>query len=34
MPLGPFTAKNFMSSISPWIVTYEAIKPFKIKLVE
>jgi fumarylacetoacetase len=28
-PLGPFLAKNFMSSISPWIVTPEALAPFR-----
>ena len=28
VPLGPFTAKNFATSISPWIVTFEALKPF------
>jgi fumarylacetoacetase len=28
-PLGPFLAKNFASSISPWIVTREALEPFK-----
>lgn len=30
VPLGPFTAKNFATSISPWIVTTEALKPFRI----
>jgi len=29
-PLGPFLAKNFMTSISPWIVTAEAMAPFRI----
>ncbi|WP_298399562.1 fumarylacetoacetase [Sphingobium sp.] len=29
-PLGPFLAKNFHSSISPWIVTSEALAPFRI----
>ena len=29
VPLGPFLAKNFASSISPWIVTMEAIEDFK-----
>lgn len=29
-PLGPFLAKNFHSTISPWIVTPEAIAPFRI----
>jgi len=28
-PLGPFLAKNFHSSISPWIVTAEALAPFR-----
>ncbi len=28
-PLGPFLAKNFASTISPWIVTFEALEPFK-----
>ena len=27
-PLGPFLAKNFMTSVSPWIVTAEALAPF------
>ncbi|GLB51315.1 fumarylacetoacetase [Neptunitalea chrysea] len=30
VPLGPFLAKNFASSISPWVVTLEALEPFKI----
>lgn len=29
VPLGPFLAKNFASSISPWIVTLDALKPFR-----
>jgi fumarylacetoacetase len=28
-PLGPFDAKNFATSISPWIVTMEALEPFR-----
>lgn len=28
-PLGPFLAKNFATSISPWIVTLDALLPFK-----
>ncbi len=28
-PLGPFLSKNFASTISPWIVTTEALAPFK-----
>jgi fumarylacetoacetase len=31
VPLGPFLAKNFASSISPWIVTLDALKPFYTK---
>ena len=31
VPLGPFLAKSFASSISPWIVTMEALEPFKVK---
>ncbi len=31
VPLGPFLSKNFGSSISPWIVTMEALEPFKLK---
>jgi len=30
-PLGPFLAKNFMTTISPWIVTPEALEPFRIQ---
>lgn len=29
VPLGPFLAKNFASSISPWIVTIDALEPFR-----
>jgi len=28
-PLGPFLAKNFATTISPWIVTREALEPFR-----
>ena len=28
-PLGPFLAKNFASTVSPWIVTLEALEPFR-----
>ena len=28
-PLGPFLAKNFLTSISPWIVTRDALAPFR-----
>ncbi|MES2799858.1 MAG: fumarylacetoacetase [Bacteroidota bacterium] len=30
VPLGPFLAKNFASSISAWIVTLDALEPFKV----
>jgi len=29
-PLGPFLAKNFQSTVSPWVVTAEALAPFHI----
>ncbi len=29
-PLGPFNAKNFATSISPWVVTMEALAPFRM----
>jgi fumarylacetoacetase len=28
-PLGPFLAKNFATTVSPWIVTMEALEPFR-----
>jgi fumarylacetoacetase len=28
-PLGPFLAKNFATSISPWLITLEALEPFR-----
>lgn len=31
VPLGPFLAKNFASTVSPWIVTIEALEPFRTK---
>lgn len=31
VPLGPFLGKNFASTISPWIVTLDALKPFKVE---
>lgn len=30
VPLGPFLAKSFASHVSPWIVTMEALEPFKV----
>jgi fumarylacetoacetase len=29
-PLGPFLGKSFMTSISPWVVTMEALAPFRL----
>ena len=29
-PLGPFLAKNFATSISPWVVTLDALEPFRV----
>jgi fumarylacetoacetase len=29
VPLGPFLAKNFGTSISPWVVTLDALEPFR-----
>ena len=29
-PLGPFLAKNFLTTISPWIITPEAMAPFRM----
>lgn len=31
VPLGPFLAKNFASTISPWIVTLEALETFRVE---
>ncbi len=31
VPLGPFQAKAFATSISPWIVTREALEPFRVQ---
>ncbi|WP_242916772.1 fumarylacetoacetase [Pontibacter liquoris] len=31
VPLGPFLAKSFGSAISPWVVTLDALAPFKVK---
>ncbi|MBS9767468.1 MAG: fumarylacetoacetase [Flavobacteriaceae bacterium] len=33
-PLAPFLAKNFASTISPWVVTLDALEPFRCKGVE
>ncbi len=29
-PLGPFLSKSFATSVSPWVVTADAIAPFRI----
>ncbi len=31
VPLGPFLSKNFATTISPWIITLEALEPFKVE---
>ena len=33
-PLGPFLAKNFATSISPWVVTAEALEPFRVPVLK
>lgn len=33
-PLGPFLAKNFATSISPWIIPMEALAPYRVPLAE
>jgi fumarylacetoacetase len=30
VPLGPFLAKNFATTVSPWVVTLEALEPFRV----
>ncbi|MCW5672586.1 MAG: fumarylacetoacetase [Hydrogenophaga sp.] len=30
-PLGPFLAKNFATTISPWVVTLEALEPYRVE---
>ncbi len=30
-PLGPFLSKNFATSVSPWVVTAEALEPFRVQ---
>jgi len=34
VPLGPFLGKSFISTISPWIVTMDALEPFRCKSPE
>lgn len=31
VPLGPFLAKNFASHVAPWIVTLDALEPFRVE---
>ena len=31
VPLGPFLAKNFATTISPWVVTLDAFEPYRVK---
>lgn len=33
-PLGPFLAKNFLTSVSPWVVTMDALAPFRAPAFE
>jgi fumarylacetoacetase len=33
-PLGPFLAKDFLTSVSPWVVTMEALAPFRAPAFE
>jgi fumarylacetoacetase len=34
VPLGPFLAKSFATTISPWVVTIEALEPFRCRAFE
>jgi fumarylacetoacetase len=31
-PLGPFLAKNFLTTVSPWVVSSEALQPFRVSM--
>ncbi len=33
-PLGPFLAKSFQTSVSPWVVTNEALRPYRVPAFE
>jgi fumarylacetoacetase len=33
-PLGPFLAKSFATTVSPWLVTLDALAPFRVPLAE
>ena len=32
-PLGPFLAKSFATSVSPWVITLDALEPFRVPLL-
>jgi fumarylacetoacetase len=32
MPLGPFLSKNFLTTLSPWVVSMDALRPFRVHL--
>jgi fumarylacetoacetase len=32
-PLGPFLAKSFATTISPWVVTFEAVEPYQVPAI-
>jgi fumarylacetoacetase len=34
VPLGPFLGKNFCSSVSPWVLSMDALKPFRVQMPE
>ena len=34
VPLGPSDAKNFATSISPWVVSFEALEPYRVAAPE
>ena len=34
VPLGPFLGKNLGTTISPWVVTMDALKPFTVANIE
>jgi fumarylacetoacetase len=33
-PLGPFLSKSFATTISPWVVTFEALEPYRVPAFE
>jgi fumarylacetoacetase len=34
VPLGPFNAKSFCTTISPWVVLPDALEPFRVRALE